>query len=222
MMAIALNSEVQRLSTNLLVMIAIKEKGIDKLPDVVKEVNRFTEEQMSKMVEQKVITLNVEPSDEEVKNYYKQNLNSFKKGAEIEIWEVYTTDQEIADNVARRAKQKANFEGLAKKYSEDKVSKNKGGYLGYKKVGGRGIVSREAHKLGPGGKIGGPVKYRRGWTVFKTGKKKEETTMDFEEAESRAKSLLKKEQIFQAQTEWEASLKEEYSVFIDEEKLKEI
>ena len=39
---------------------------------------------------------------------------------------------------------------------------------GFKKAKGRGTVSREAHDLGPGGKVGGPVKYRRGWAVFKS------------------------------------------------------
>jgi foldase protein PrsA len=203
-------------------MIAIKENGIDKLPNVVKEIRKFTEEQMNKMVEQREVTEKVNPTDKEVKSYFKNNSDSFKKGAEIEIWEVNTKDQELAEEIARKARQGVNFEELAKKYSDDKSLKNKGGYLGFKKITGRGLVSREAHKLGPGGKIGGPVKYRRGWSVFKTGSKREEGIMEFEEAKSRAKNLLRREQTLQIKAEWEKSLKDEYPVIIDEEKLKEI
>ena len=218
----ALKKEIEGLATNRLVMLAIEEEGIDKLPEIQKEIKRFTESQLNKMVEKKAIEGIVNPTDEEVKSYYKLNPKSFKKEAEIEMWEVYLTDQKIADQVARKAKQGADFKGLSDKYSEDKSLKNKGGYLGYKKVRGRGTVSLEAHKLGPDGKIGGPVKYRRGWSVFKTGKKRNEGIMDFEEAKSRAKNLLKREQTQQAKTKWEASLKEKYSVNIDEDKLKDI
>ena len=94
--------------------------------------------------------------------------------------------------------------------------------MGFKKVGGRGAISREAHKLGPGGKIGGPVKYRRGWSVFKTGKKREKGVMEFDQAKNRVISLLKREQSLQAKTKWENSLKDEYPVIINDDKLKEI
>lgn len=217
-----LRSEIDRSSMNRLVMIAIIENGIDKLPDVVKKIRQFTEEQMNKMVEQREVTEKVNPTDKEVKSYFKNNSDSFKKGAEIEIWEVNTKDQKLAEEIARKAKQGVNFEELAKKYSDDKSLKNKGGYLGFKKINGRGLVSSEAHKLGPGGKIGGPVNYRRGWSVFKTGSKREDGIMEFEEAKSRAKNLLRREQILQVKAEWEKSLKDEYPVIIDEEKLKEI
>jgi parvulin-like peptidyl-prolyl isomerase len=203
-------------------MVDIKEIGIDKQPEIRKEMRKFTEEQLNKMIEQKQVTEAINPTDEEIKTYYDNNLGSFKKGAEIEIWEVFVNDQKLADDIFKKAKNGANFKGLARKYSDDKSLKNKGGYLGYKKIGGRGVVSREAHKLGPGGKIGGPVKYRRGWSVFKTGGIHEEATMSFEEAKSRAKSTLKREQSLQARTEWEKSLKEQYPVNFDEEKLREI
>jgi parvulin-like peptidyl-prolyl isomerase len=217
-----LRSKIDQLSMNRLVMVDIKEIGIDKQPEIRKEMRKFTEEQLNKMIEQKQVTEAINPTDEEIKTYYDNNLGSFKKGAEIEIWEVFVNDQKLADDIFKKAKNGANFKGLARKYSDDKSLKNKGGYLGYKKIGGRGVVSREAHKLGPGGKIGGPVKYRRGWSVFKTGGIHEEATMSFEEAKSRAKSTLKREQSLQARTEWEKSLKEQYPVNFDEEKLREI
>jgi len=218
----ALRSDIDRTSMNRLVMIAIKEKGIDELPEVETQIRKFTEDQMNKMVEQKAVTADINPTDDEVKTYFANNPDSFKKGAEIEIWEVYSTDEKLAEEVAQKAKQGANFENLARKYSEDKAFKTKGGYLGFKKVGGRGVISREAHKLGPGGKIGGPLKYRRGWTVFKTGDKQEEKLMNFDEAKSRAKSSLKRELTRQKKAEWEKNLRDEYPVEIYEDKLKEI
>jgi parvulin-like peptidyl-prolyl isomerase len=218
----ALKQEIEGITMNKLVMLAVEEEGIDDLPEIRKQIKSFSEVQMNKMVEKRAIEGLVNPTDEEVKNYYKLNREVFKKEAEIEIWEVYMTDQKVAERVAQQAKQGADFKGLSDKYSVDKMVKNKGGYLGFKNVNGRGTVSREAHKLGAGGKIGGPVRYRRGWAVFKTGEERYGGVMDFEQAKIRAKNLVKKEQTLQAKNEWEASLKEKYSINIDEDKLKEL
>jgi peptidyl-prolyl cis-trans isomerase SurA len=218
----AMRSEIDRLSMNRLVMLAILEKEIDKLPEIVTTLKRFSDDQLNKLVEQKQVTQSINLADNEVKDYYEKNKNSFMKDATIEIWEVYVKDQKTAELVAKKAKTGSNFEELARIYSEDKSLKNKGGYLGFKKIGGRGAVSRAAHELGPGGKIGGPLKYRSGWSVYKTGSKEKETIMTFEEAQTRAKSKLKRELTTQAKTEWENKLKEEYTIRYDDDKLRAI
>ena len=217
-----LRSEIDRSSMNGLVMLGAEEIGIDKSPEIKKELKKFTDEQMNRMVEQKVLDDKINPTEDELKSYYEQKKDKFKKGAEIEIWEIYMTDEKLSKKVAQIAQQGANFEQLVKQYSEDKALKDKGGYLGFKNIGGRGAVTREAHKLGPGGKIGGPVKHRRGWSVFKTGKENVETIMSFEEAKNRVKNSLVNEKRSQAKTEWQNSLKEKYPVDINEDKLKEI
>jgi peptidyl-prolyl cis-trans isomerase SurA len=217
-----LNQEIDRESMNRLVMVAAKDAGIDQRPDTQKDIRKFTDEQMSKMIEKQQVTQNITPTDDDVLKYYKLNRESFKKGAEIELWEVYMTDENLAKEVAQKAKTGANFEGLVRKYTEDKNMIKKGGYLGYKNIKGRGSISQEAHKLGPGGKIGGPLKYRRGWSVFKTGKMNEERKLSFEEAKNQAKGKLQRELTTKAKTDWENSLKEKYPVDIDEDKLREI
>ena len=218
----ALKAEIDRQSAIGLVMIAAEENGFDKLPDVEKELKQITEERLDKLVEQKEVIEKVNPTDQEVKTYYKLNQSSFKTQSEIELWEIHNADEKVADLVFQKARQGANFKKLSDLYTQDRYLKEHGGYLGYQKVDGRGEVSREAYKLGPGGKIGGPVKFRRGWSVFKTGKEKPEKIMEFEEAKARVKNQLKLELTRAAKNKWEASLKDKYTVIIDEEKLKEI
>jgi peptidyl-prolyl cis-trans isomerase SurA len=217
-----LKQEIDRDSMNRLVMLDAADLGIDKQPDIVKEIKKFSDEQMSRMIENEQTTDPINPTDEEIRTYYDNNKESFMKGAEIEIWEIYMTDENLAKAVVNKAKSGVDFQSLVNGYSEDTNLKQKGGYLGYKAINQRGIVSREAHKLGPGGKIGGPVKYRRGWAVFKTGKKNEPRQLSFEEVKDQAKNKLTRELTTKAKSEWEANLREKYSVNIDEEKLKEI
>ena len=217
-----LKSEIDRSSMNRLVMLDAEEMGIDTSPEIVEELKKFTDAQMNTMVEKEVLDRKINPTEEELKAYYELNTEKFKKDAEIEIWEIYLTDEKLSEKVAQKAMQGINFEQLVQQFSTDKALKKKGGYLGFKNIGGRGTVSREAHKLGPGGKIGGPVKYRRGWVVFKTGKENPETIMSYEEAKTRVKNFLVQEQRSQAKTEWQINLKDKYPVNIDEDKLKEI
>jgi peptidyl-prolyl cis-trans isomerase SurA len=217
-----LKQEIDRDSMNRLVMKAVKEIGIDQQPDIIKEIKKFSDAQMNKMIEKQQVTETTNPTDQDLLKYYKLNRDSFKKGKEIELWEIYVTDKNLAEKIAQKAKKGINFENLVEKYSEDKTAKNKNGYIGFKSINGRGNVSREAHKLGPGGKIGGPLKYRRGWVVFKTGKENAERFLPYEEVKKEVKNKLTRELTSQAKTAWQNSLKEKYSVYIDEEKLREI
>ena len=207
---------------NRLVFLAAEEMGIVNSPEIEKEIKKFSDEQMNKMVEKEVLAGKSNSTDEEIQTYYEMNTEKFMKGAEIEIWEIYLTDENLAEKVAQKAKQGVKFEQLVQQYSEDKSLKDKGGYLGFKNIGSRGAVSREAHKLGSGSKIGGPIKYRRGWCVIKTGKENSERIMSFEEARGRVLNALQKEKSSQAKTEWQISLKEKYPVSINEDKLKDI
>jgi len=217
-----LKQEIDRDSMNRLVMLDAEAFGINQQPDIVKEIKKFSDQEMSRMIEQQQVTDPVNPTDEEIRNYYNNNKDSFVKGAEIEIWEIYLTDENLAKAVAKKAKSGVDFQSLVNGYSEDTSMKKNGGYLGFKEINQRGTISREAHKLGPGGKIGGPVKYRRGWAVFKTGKKAEPRQLSFEEVKDQAKNKLTRELTVKAKSDWEASLREKYSVNINEEKLREI
>ena len=218
----ALKAEIDSQSAIGLVMIDAEENGMDKLPDVENELRQIAEGILNKLVQQKEVTEKVNPTDQEVKTYYELNKSSFKKQAEIELWEIHTGDEKVANLVLQKARQGVNFKKLSDLYTQDRYLKQHDGYLGYQKVDGRGDVSREAYKLGPGGKIGGPVKFRRGWSVFKTGNEKPEKIMEFEEAKARVKTQVKIEQTRTLKNKWEASLKDKYTVIIDEEKLKEI
>jgi parvulin-like peptidyl-prolyl isomerase len=217
-----LNQEVGRETMNRLVILAAEDAGIDQHPDIQKQLTDFSEEQLSKMVEKTEVKKAAPPTDKDVFDYYKRNQDSFKKGAEIEIWEIYVTDEKLANDIAKKAKGGASFTGLVRKYSEDKTIQKKDGYLGFKNVKSRGNISQEAHKLGPGGKIGGPIKYRRGWAVFKTGKLHEERMQTFEESKNQAKVRLQRDLTKKAKTDWADSLREKYAVNIDEDKLREI
>ncbi|HZV60723.1 MAG TPA: peptidylprolyl isomerase [Candidatus Eremiobacteraceae bacterium] len=81
-------------------------------------------------------------SDEELNNAYKQNLQQFNVPNRVHVEHILLftkgkTDAEVieirkkAEDVLKQAKKGAKFEDLAKKYSEDPGTKDKGGDLGW-------------------------------------------------------------------------------------------
>jgi parvulin-like peptidyl-prolyl isomerase len=215
-------NEIERLCLNELVIFDAEQIDIPSDDLVVDQMRSYTENHLNRMVEMKEVSDKVKISDEEVENFYNNNPQKFSKAEEIEIWEIFTKDEKLAEKIGKMARQGQKFETLARKYSEDKNLKSKGGYLGYKNKNGRGEVSQKAHEIGPGGKVGGPVKYGRGWTILKTGKKREETLSPFSEVKQKAKNMCKREKTEKLKTQWESALRDKYPVIYDEEELKTI
>ena len=163
----------------------------------------------------------IKPTDDEVKKYYQEHQKEFVKPAEIEIWEIYVKDKKKADKVLRLAKRGYDFDKLAAKYSEDKYYQKKKGYVGFKSKNRRGAVSRKAFEVGMN-KIAGPVAYRGGYVVLKTGKMHPETIRSFEEAFNSAKSRLRNEMLKKRRDEWEKELHKMYSVKVNEKLVESI
>ncbi len=220
--AAVLKKEIKRMSMDGQVREAADNLGILDDPKIVKSLTNFTESYIEKEVQKKSVQANVVASEKEVAAYYESNKSKFEKPEEIEIWVIDLKDEKTANQVLNKAKQGQNFENLAKKYSEDKRLKSKGGYLGYKGKSARGSISMEAFNLGAGGKIGGPVKYGRFWSVLKTGGKHERSIQPFDQIKKRVQSMAKSEKIKEANIAWENELKEKYEVIINEKKLESI
>ena len=178
-------------------------------------------QKLSTMALEHEVKQKIKPTDEEVKKYYQEHQKEFVKPAEIEIWEIYVKDKKKADKVLRLAKRGYDFGKLAAKYSEDKYYQKKKGYVGFKSKNRRGAVSRKAFEVGPN-KIAGPVSYRGGYVVLKTGKMHPETIRSYEEAFNSAKSRLRNEMLKKRREEWEKELRKMYGVKINEKLVESI
>ncbi len=199
-----------------------EQLGIDDDPFINRLVQDFLEDQMLRAVEKFMISSKAEPTDEEALKYYEANTEKFMKPAEIELWEIFVENEDLAKSLAVRARNGENFERLAQKYSKDKKYQVRSGYIGFITLGARGNISREAFSLGPNMKIGGPLKHRDGWVIFKTGRKKDASLRPFDEVDNRARSLLRSDRINELRVSWEDSLKHAYQVVIDSTKLSEL
>jgi len=212
-----LENDIKNVGTVELVIQAAGEYGINEDKFVIDLLKGYEENKLLQQVEQTRIRKKVGITDEEAQTYYENNPKKFIKPAEIELSEIYVKDENLANDIIAQLNKGIRFAILAKKYSEDRITGQRDGYLGFRGIGARGATSRDAFRLGPGGKIGGPIKFRNGWVVYKTGKLREESTRTFKDVKNRAKSLMKRERIKEMRVEWKDDLKKKYAVNINEQ-----
>ncbi|MBI2942698.1 MAG: peptidyl-prolyl cis-trans isomerase [Candidatus Wallbacteria bacterium] len=97
-------------------------------------------------------TLNPEVSADEVKSYFDEHKSEFEEPAKVTLQHILVTEEEIAKEVLDAAMKGENFEYLAKKYSRDPATKEKGGLVTSDKVFPeirKAIEGAEAGKVHP-------------------------------------------------------------------------
>ncbi len=140
-------------------------------------------------------------SDTELKAQYQQNIQQYEvpnrvHAEHILLMTVGKTDAEVeeihqkAEDVLKQAKKGANFEDLAKKYSEDPGSKDKGGDLGWI-TQGQTVPEFEKTAFGlDKGKISDLVKTQYGFHIIKVLDKETAHTKPFEEVKDSIRTPL--------------------------------
>jgi peptidyl-prolyl cis-trans isomerase D len=140
-------------------------------------------------------------SDADLKAQYQQNIQQYEvpnrvHAEHILLMTVGKTDAEIeeihqkAEDVLKQAKKGANFEDLAKKYSEDPGSKDKGGDLGWL-MQGQTVPEFEKTAFGlEKGKISDLVKTQYGFHIIKVLDKETAHTKPFEEVKDSIRTPL--------------------------------
>jgi len=131
-------------------------------------------------------------SDDTLRTYYNSHLDDYKieNRANVEhilFKTVGKTDAEVAEiqkkaeDVLKQAKHGANFEDLAKKYSEDDGTKGKGGALGWIVEGQTVPEFQQAAFSLPKGSISNLVKTQYGFHIIKVLDRETAHTKTFEE-----------------------------------------
>ena len=191
-----------------LLALAGKKEGLDKDPEVKKELIEIEKSILAKKYfEKKAKKLNI--NEREIKEYYKKNKERYKEPEGVHVKHILIYIPKDADKATEKkalekAKQiraqilkGAKFEELAKIYSDDAGSKKKGGDLGIIKKG-QTIPEFEKviFKLKPG-EISRPIRSSYGYHIVKVEEKIPEKILPFEEV----KDLVKKDYLQTKQEE---------------------
>jgi peptidyl-prolyl cis-trans isomerase D len=140
-------------------------------------------------------------SDDELKAQYQQNIQQYEVANRVHVEHVLLmtvgkTDAEVeeirqkAEDVLKQAKKGAKFEDLAKKYSEDPGTKDKGGDLGWITQGQTVPEFEKTAFTLDKGKISDLVKTQYGFHIIKVLDKETAHTKPFEEVKDSIRTPL--------------------------------
>jgi peptidyl-prolyl cis-trans isomerase D len=146
----------------------------------------------------------VQISEDEEKRFYQSHLDNYQvqdraNVSHILFKTVGKTDAEIAEikkkaeEVLDKAKHGANFADLAKQYSEDTATKDKGGDLGWI-IRGQTVPAFEAAAFSlPKGSISDLVKTQYGFHIIKVNDRQVARTQTFDEVKAGIESQLRQQ-----------------------------
>jgi parvulin-like peptidyl-prolyl isomerase len=164
----------------------------------------------------------LEIGEEEIKAYYDSHKKTDTEFTNAEIAYIYIMirrlDEEaeaeakaLAEEIIGKLDEGAVFEDLAREYSNDRNTKNQGGYIGdYRKVST--ALQYETLNLEPGRHSRKPIKTLNGYNIIKCLNKR---TVPLKQVEEEIQRVLKEEKVRAAMQEFYTSLRENADVVIN-------
>ena len=147
--------------------------GNDKRFEQQLKRSGFTEEQLrrdlrAQLIEERLfaeLTKNVAVSEREISEHYRENKSDFAQPARRDVRHILVSKRALADRIYAQLRGGADFAKLAKRYSQDPSSKNRGGKLSITRGQTVPPFDRTAFALGKG-ELSRPVKTRFGYHVI--------------------------------------------------------
>jgi foldase protein PrsA len=158
-------------------------------------------------------------SDEEAKAFYDEHKDGFAVGQQVNLRHILFKPGEnsqaalVVKSLQASKNPKGDFVGLAKKYSQDELTADKGGRLGWIEKGGLRWkqVEEKAFSLKPG-EVAGPIKSADGLHVILVEEQKEGEQKSFDEVKAQVRNRVYQQKIQKRIESWVEDLKREFFV----------
>jgi foldase protein PrsA len=155
------------------------------------DLNQIFKQQV---VIEKAVAPQVHVSESDIKAYFDKNHTLFDKPAQVRARHILVADAAKAKEVLAKIKAGGSWDALAKQYSTDPSSKDKGGELGFF---GRGQMVGPFQDAAFGANVGqvvGPVKSPFGYHIIQVEEKKPAQKGSFASAHDTIKTQLTQQQ----------------------------
>ncbi len=146
------------------------------------------------LVLEAAVSKNVKISDAQVKDYFDKNHTTLDKQEQVRAKHILVADPKTAAMVEQQLKSGADFATLAKKYSTDPSSKDKGGELGFFQKGQMVPAFQAAAFSQPIGVVGPPVKSPFGYHIIVVEERKPAVKATLASSHDQIATTLKEQQ----------------------------
>lgn len=147
-----------------------------------------------RLILEKAVASKIKVSDADVRAYFDKNHAVFDKPAQIRARHILVADLPTAQAVLAKLKAGGNWAALAKQFSTDPSSKDKGGELGFF---GHGMMVKQFEDAAFGAKVGqivGPVKSPFGYHIIQVEEKKPPTKASYASVQAQIRTQLTQQQ----------------------------
>jgi foldase protein PrsA len=167
--------------------------------DQILKAQNLTEKDVKDILRQQLVleqavSSQIHISDKDIQDYLAKNHATLDKPEQVRAKHILVADQKTADAVEAQLKAGAKFEDLAKKYSTDPASKDKGGELGFFQKGQMVPQFEAAAWKQPLNVVGPPVKSPFGYHIIVVEERKPATVASMANSKEQIADALKQQQ----------------------------
>ncbi len=108
-----------------------RKMGLDKLPKNKKFIEDTINKILSDMYVEELAAKNIKVTGADIKEYYDKHKTQYIRPEQVRVKHILLKDKKMAETVLKELKKGKNFSELAKSKSEDKLSAQKGGEIGW-------------------------------------------------------------------------------------------
>jgi foldase protein PrsA len=191
----------------------LKQQGLTE--DAVKDILRQT------IIIEKAVDPQIKVSDADVKSYFDKNHALLDKPEQVRARHILVADLKTANEVEAKLKAGGDFAALAKQYSTDPSTKDKGGELGFFGKGQMVPSFQEAAFADPINQITAPVKSPFGYHIIQVEEKKPAVKATLANAHDQIVAQLKQQQQQQQVPIFMQQLKSQAKIEIYDDNLKD-
>jgi peptidyl-prolyl cis-trans isomerase C len=203
----------------------LKEASKDKIEsdkEFQERVNDIKEQLLIEALLKKKITAQTQMSEDDLKKYYDEHKEDFKKDREINTRHILLKTEEEAKQVQAKLQKGEDFTELAKKYSIDPNVRQTGGEIGFQPKGSLiPEFENAAYKLNKVGQMTGIVKTQFGYHIIRLEGVKPPSYVPLEEVKDFIKQKNAQEKQKEVLEKYIEELKKNVKITINEALLKE-
>ncbi|MBP1964804.1 peptidylprolyl isomerase [Paenibacillus aceris] len=156
----------------------------------------------SQVLLKKILAPQVKITDDDIKKYYDENLETLKVPEQIQASHISVATKEEADAILAELKNGGDFATLAKSKSLDTATKDNGGSLGYISSGNMDEAFDTAAFALKAGETSSAVKTSTGYDIIKVTDRKAAYTPTMEEKKEDIKTAITTQQLASLSTTW--------------------
>lgn len=139
---------LEQLVQQRLIMLKAEEEGIDKDPEILRIIEQHKRNLIQNKMMQKITNRTIDITEDELRRYYDSNIKDFYSPERYCIKRILVKDKKMAAKILSDLKsKKIKFDDAVSKFSEDPLTKSRGGELGCIQANQRPDVPQEVYKL---------------------------------------------------------------------------